>query len=195
MGKPFEEAVAYKRRRIIAAEKVRRRKIIYIPQQCIQETNFVKDGSFKIKDIQKANPDLQNTVTAFIESNDKSVLLVSGFAGSGKSTFSKILLSQQWKKYDEQAYNLQKNKIQEAHKKKAEDSNTDVGSPRESNSQDEEEENHEKELLLMETFTVTNVLPVHITLPAIKQPLTDLVSEGLALMGISTSKQVSVVDR
>lgn len=175
VGKPFDMVIAYKKSRMLEAESVRRHRDIYIPQKCVQESNFAKDGTFKIKDPTTLNPDLQGTMREFIESDQKSVMLVSGFAGSGKSTFAKIFLGQMWKQYDSKAYNARKAKIKK----------------RNTATKDEADEQTDDTQMMSSEETCSNILPVHITLPAIKQPLTNLVQEGLAKMGISTSKQQS----
>ena len=92
VGRTFEEAVKY---RCTKADKHRKalKREVYVPLKCRRMRNLAATEPERY--------DLMEEVELFLASDQHSVLLVHGYAGSGKSTFADRLMNKLWKEYAE----------------------------------------------------------------------------------------------
>jgi energy-coupling factor transporter ATP-binding protein EcfA2 len=87
VGKPVLEVLDEQRNERLAASQQLRTEV-YIPCEGVKAD---ENGKFVVSDTNKAFDLLDEVKTVFLESDAKSVLLLSGPAGSGKSTFEREL--------------------------------------------------------------------------------------------------------
>jgi energy-coupling factor transporter ATP-binding protein EcfA2 len=105
--------------------------------------------------------DLEEQLVAFLEHQEKSVMLVSGYSGSGKSTLAKRIRLRLWKQHQDHLHALEARRAAEEESEEEEEGDAEGG--RRGGKRQE-----------------AVVVPVWVHLPTLAVPLSDLMHESLA---------------